>query len=378
VPGVPAVPWTPPGGPRIASMFAPAGNAGHPTLQALMERQKELANRKGGAPQIQSWTQGAAHMLDKLFEGLEVGRTNRRLAEGNQVQADVLGSADPKTGLVNPDQIDPLTSWNPELAYKLLSDWRSQQNTNAELEIARGKAAADAATAGAWKPSDLGSLRDDYTKAATIYDTAAPSWQSMQEAATTALSPEGTVEGKGAADYNMIVGFAKLLDPNSVVREGEVQSASMTGGQLDMLNGWLNQWKGEGMLSDNVRKAIMTQANSRMQSYYDQVRAKRDWITGIATRNKVNPDDVVPPLADFTPWAGPEEADPANPDTPPDIDPNRLPSIAPDDQAAFDAVPPGSYYTQPGVFEDDGTTLMLFFKPRAVRDAGGGAVTGGP
>ena len=79
---------------------------------------------------------------------------------------------------------------------------------------------------GGWKPSDLGGLRDDYTKHAAVYESAAPSWQSIKEAAAISLDPDADVPGKGAADYNMIVGFAKLLDPNCVVREGEVKSAS--------------------------------------------------------------------------------------------------------------------------------------------------------
>jgi hypothetical protein len=123
-------------GPRIASMFAPAGNAGHPTLQALMERQQELANRKGGAPQIQSWTQGAAHMLDKLFEGLEVGRTNRRLAEGNQVVSDVLSQADPVTGELTPAQIAPLAEWDPDRWAQLMQVYQSGRNVEMWEDIA--------------------------------------------------------------------------------------------------------------------------------------------------------------------------------------------------------------------------------------------------
>jgi hypothetical protein len=153
----------------------------------------------------------------------------------------------------------------------------------------------------------MGSLRDDYTKAASVYDNASPTWQAMQEASKIALAEgpdDQNSEGRGAADYNMIVGFAKLLDPNSVVREGEVQSATNLGGKIDMVQSWLNSFKTNGgKLTPELRRAIMTQGSIRMQGYYDQAKAKRDWISGIATRNKVNPDDVVPPLAAFVPWS---------------------------------------------------------------------------
>jgi hypothetical protein len=166
-----------------------------------------------------------------------------------------------------------------------------------------GGSAADAA-AGA-KLSDIGSLRDDYTKAATTYDASAPSWQSMKEAAATSLSKDAGEEGKGAADYNMIVGYAKLLDPNSVVREGEVQSATNLGGMKDTVQGWLNTWLSQGKLSDPVRRAIMKEGFSRIKAYSDQVKTKRDWLSGVAERHGIKAEDVVAPFTEATPFEEP-------------------------------------------------------------------------
>jgi hypothetical protein len=206
------VPYVPPGGgglggfgPRVANLFAGSGK-GHPTLQALMQRQQELAGRKGGVPQIQSWTQGAAHMLDQLFEGLERGRTNRRLEEGNQVQADVLSQADPVTGLVSPDKLDALASWNPELFAQLMGDWRQNRQFEATLEAQKAKTAADAAQTGAPKVSDVSAMRA----------------QLMGDESYTAASNIGQIYGsmlKSApkddrtSDLDMVSGLAKMIDP---------------------------------------------------------------------------------------------------------------------------------------------------------------------
>lgn len=318
-----------PSGPNIVQTSLPTNPAssipGGMTLDALMQRQKELAGQSVDMPEMRSPLQGVAYALEKGIQGFQRGRADRDLRQGRDALAQAIAHIDQNTGQMPPEDMATLAGLEPEQAmqYQLAQagqrraeanraqdrTWRVEDRED-DQAAASALAQQKANTEGAWKPSDIGSLRDDYTKAAASYDAAAPTWQSIQEAANTSLSPEGTVEGKGAADYNMIVGFAKLLDPNSVVREGEVKSASMTGGQLEQLQGWLNQWKSEGMLSDPVRQAIMTQSSSRVKSYHDQASQKRDWLKGVATRHGVNPDDVVPPLAEFKDWQPADAAQP--------------------------------------------------------------------
>jgi hypothetical protein len=294
-------------------MFAPRGNAGHPTLQALMERQQELANRKGGVPQIQSWTQGAAHMVDKLFEGLEVGRTNRRLAEGNQVQADVLSQADPTTGLISPEQLDPLASWNPELFYKLMSDYRQQQNTNAELEIARAKAAGE----GGPKMSDVSTMRG----------------QLMGDESYTAASNIGQIYGsmlKSApkddrtSDLDMVSGLAKMIDPTGVVRGEDVNMIVANQPGMELFRSYLETWTTDptARLGPDIRKDMMRLAFDRASGAVGAYNRRADEFRQIAKAYNIPEHLVVPTFGEITPWE-PEEApptDPANPDTPADPD----------------------------------------------------------
>lgn len=325
----PAIPDAAGRGPNFGPRIVPTSIAGAPagpgmTLDALMARQKELAGQRIPMTEMRSPMQGIAYALEKGLAGWQQGQTDRDISTGQQAVGDAFASMGPN-GELTPEGKAAIARYDPDQFLKL---WAIQQqkakveqwepiptpegengqwfrNQNGETK----KVGGGSTTEGAWKPGDLGSLRDDYSKAAATYDSAAPTWQTMKQAASLSLSPETDAKGKGTADYNMIVGFAKLLDPNSVVREGEVKSASMTEGMLNQVQSMLNQWTSKGMLDDGTRRAIMTQADSRMRSYYDQVKQRHSWISEIATRHKQDPRDVVPPLAEYQGWQQ-EEAPP--------------------------------------------------------------------
>jgi hypothetical protein len=336
----PRPPWNPAGGSLASGPLGPAGpniidtgggdgsvdpqttsaiGGGNnlPTLDALLARQQELAGEKSPMGEMISPWQGVAYAADKFMSGLERGRVDRQETEQRQRLAEIMG------GPIGPEQIAQAFAISPEIGVHLL-DLQAKDGTQERwdpIPTPQGengqwfrnqkgdtkKVGGGSTGEAGWKPADMGSLRDDYTKAASIYDNASPTWQAMQDAAKIALADgpnDQNSEGRGAADYNMIVGFAKLLDPNSVVREGEVQSATNLGGKIDMVQSWINSFKANGgKLTPELRRAIMTQGSIRMQGYYDQAKGKRDWISGIATRHGQDPNDVVPPLAEFAPWS---------------------------------------------------------------------------
>jgi len=62
------------------------------------------------------------------------------------------------------------------------------------------------------------------------------------------------------ADLAMVFAFMKMLDPNSVVREGEQQQAKATGGAADYLVAVVKSLKGEGSLTDLQRKSFRDSA----------------------------------------------------------------------------------------------------------------------
>lgn len=297
-------PPPPPAPGAATAQAAAAGGANPMTLDALMMRQKEIAGQQQGAGGLNNGTiwGGLGSMAQQFLGGVRQRGVENEINQAQQdISGNLAGAFDPATGEINQQAFGAIGARSPETAMQVYQMALQARQNAAELDLQRQKLAADAG-GGAWKPSDLGSLRDDYAKAAQLYDQASPTWQSMQDAAKLALDPAADTKGRGTADYNMIVGFAKLLDPGSVVREGEVQSASMTEGMLNQVQSMLNQWTSNGQLNDETRRAIMTQANSRMRSYYDQAATKRQWVTGVAQRHGVNPDDVVPPMPAWKDW----------------------------------------------------------------------------
>jgi hypothetical protein len=78
----------------------------------------------------------------------------------------------------------------------------------------------------------------------------------------------------GVSDYALAVAFAKILDPGSVAREGEVAAVANAGGGLQSLvEASVNFMLGEGSLPEPVRRNIMNLSN---QSYRQQAEiAKR-------------------------------------------------------------------------------------------------------
>lgn len=131
---------------------------------------------------------------------------------------------------------------------------------------------------------------------------AAPIYKSMHDAAG---------RNTKAADLNMVYGLGKIMDPGSVVREGEIQMANNAQGWQEKLNGIIGQINGQGGLTPEGRQALMAEAHSRVQSYkmmYDQDAGR---YRGIAQRNRANPDDVVQDFGEFSPWMAPKAAPPA-------------------------------------------------------------------
>jgi hypothetical protein len=314
-------PVTPP-----ATLLPAGGQQGYGhnmTLAALVARQKDIADRQGqvmqqGATNI---PQGLAQMAWSLVNALGERRAAKAEEEGNVELGEAFKSYDPATGQLAPDAMATVMRRAPDVGIDLyksamaarlaagkLDNWVSIPTPQGEtgqwfknLTNNEEKKIGGSTENTAWKPSDIGSLRDDYTKAATVYTTAAPSWESMKDAAKTAIGHTGP--NVGSADLNMVVGLAKILDPTSVVREGESESVKKTGGAADYLVSYYNQLVQGGQLTDDIRRGIMNTGQSRMGAYHKQAKEMHDWISGIATRHNVPPEDVVPPLAEFSPYA---------------------------------------------------------------------------
>lgn len=121
----------------------------------------------------------------------------------------------------------------------------------------------------------------------------APVYKSMLDAAK---------KDDRAADLNMIYGMAKLMDPGSVVREGEVGLAQGIATLPQQLQSQImSQLQGTGRLSPEVRAALMEQARSRINAYQSEYDAAVQLYDRNAASRGLNPDDIIPKF-------GPHEA----------------------------------------------------------------------
>lgn len=73
----------------------------------------------------------------------------------------------------------------------------------------------------------------------------------------------------GAGDLNIIYALGKVMDPNSAVREGELEMASTTGSVAEQLKGYYQQVSRGGRLTPHVRKQLLTELRGRTSAIAD-------------------------------------------------------------------------------------------------------------
>jgi hypothetical protein len=131
-----------------------------------------------------------------------------------------------------------------------------------------------------------------------------PSYKNLAQAAPVYKSMlEAAGRDNRAADVNLIYGMAKIMDPGSVVRESEMTVAQAVATLPEQLKAavW-SQLEGSGRLSRDVRQAIMQEAHSRIGSYQAMFNQDTGMYRGIAERNRMNVQDVLPDFGRFDPY----------------------------------------------------------------------------
>lgn len=97
-----------------------------------------------------------------------------------------------------------------------------------------------------------------------------------------------------AGDQNLIYAYAKVMDPNSVVREGEQESVANGQTFIDRTTQNLKkQLNGEGTFTPEYRKRLREEMANRMGQLNQSFIADRVRFKQTADRNGINPLDVV-------------------------------------------------------------------------------------
>ena len=96
-----------------------------------------------------------------------------------------------------------------------------------------------------------------------------------------------------AGDISLIFSYMKLLDPNSVVREGEFATAQNAAGIPDIVrNTWNRALKGQ-RLNDNQRDDFIGKAKDIYGSKKQQIEPTVNQYRGLAKKQGLSPEDVV-------------------------------------------------------------------------------------
>ena len=156
-------------------------------------------------------------------------------------------------------------------------------------------------------------LRGEFDKQAKNFDEALLGFEKVQKAA---MADTAT----GATDIALIFGYMKVIDPTSVVREGEFATAEEAGGVGAKIRNTYNKLvKGE-RLTQEVRDQFVRAARSQFQPYLEMQKGIENRYTNLSEAYDLDPTKVVMSrlpktgtLANpYTSFATPADAEAAN------------------------------------------------------------------
>lgn len=185
---------------------------------------------------------------------------------------------------------NPLTNPNPQPVQKFATPGEQLSAARA-LEIARMVDArqrdANVIAQNSKVPENSTAIRKEFEGLPEVknYKQALPAFKGIEDAVTR-NTPQ--------SDINLVYGIAKLYDPNSVVREGEYATVANSPAIPERIKGYAQYLSGGGKLTPEVKKQILTEARSRMQSFEDQYGQARTNYESIAKRSNADPSLLFP------------------------------------------------------------------------------------
>lgn len=104
------------------------------------------------------------------------------------------------------------------------------------------------------------------------------------------------MDNTGASDIAMVYSFMKMLDPTSVVREGEFATAENAGGVPQQIQSMYNRILDGQRLAPEVRADFMQQAERQYQAQFDTYKQIQKTYQGLAGQYQLDPLNVAPDL----------------------------------------------------------------------------------
>lgn len=103
----------------------------------------------------------------------------------------------------------------------------------------------------------------------------------------------GAQRDSGAGDLSLIFGFMKMLDPGSVVREGEFANAENTAGVPDRIRNLYNRVVSGERLQPGQRQEFVSTAGDLYSQEATRIGSLNERYTGIASGYQIDPSRVI-------------------------------------------------------------------------------------
>lgn len=126
-------------------------------------------------------------------------------------------------------------------------------------------------------------------------------FKDAQQVATSYQKIKGAATGEHTAtsDMSLVYGLMKMQDPGSTVREGEYATAENAKGVPDQIRNLYNKAKDGAILSERQRQQFHQTASSIASAQRSVFKGTLKRYSDMASRQKVDPNDVV-----FDPYDG--------------------------------------------------------------------------
>lgn len=308
-PMAPRVPW----GQNPMVTMAGLSLLGAPTLQAGFQ------NLAKNAPYGMN---AKAQMQDQMLAQQEKAATKAEVEAEKQADAEMWNTvmiARAKGEAPTPELLARFYQKAPSIADK----WYGPKEPEKPMVVGNDSQLYDPATQ-QWMTPPGGGERLDFSDVSSLRKEiqALPSYKNTAQAVPIYKAMVETFPNKTrASDLNLVYGLGKIMDPTSVVREGEMIMVKDTASLPDWLLGEINRLNGGQALQEDTRRAILAEAKTRMDAYLQQWESDAGQYRGIANRYGIPEEDAIPTFGDLPaipqPAAQPPTATPRmrNPET---------------------------------------------------------------
>lgn len=161
---------------------------------------------------------------------------------------------------------------------------------NNAMGLAQFKASLTPQNGGAFDPKAAMDLRKEWQAGQKNYYEVGDNYAKLQKAAQNPSA---------AGDISMVFSYMKMLDPGSVVREGEYANAQNAAGVPTRIVNAYNRMIDGTRLSDEQRTDFTNQARNLFEAQKQRYDKQKEFYTGIANASGINPQYVISDPFDF-------------------------------------------------------------------------------